>query len=453
MTNTWDAANRLINSQNSTNSLTPIYNGVNDRVGQIVDGVQTDFALDVQGLPEVIYTSDDEAYLHLPGVIVTENSAGERRYLLSDGLGSVRQAMNEAGAVVAYYEFDPYGNPVNNTGGDPYGYTGEWYGGYTHLLHLRARWYAPESGTFLSVDPVESEPPYQYVRGNVVNFTDSAGLCAEFGDDACWGIYEQINQLCPECSQMTRPTITGDRLLYEENAHYLRMVLERVKSGWRPLPQLPPSSSGINRKRYLFAFEIINVPCGVKLNPGGLGFKDDTTSNALGVIGAGIDAYELITIFKPNYSQVPAAVDVVFGFLGSVAAGETYLGESPHPELPNGIILGQDFWVAAIDLGGASAANATLPKLGALVGATVGNADGPVPISEGMGYLAGTLLARDIDVGLTEFGLYNDLSRTPFNVEHQLVPPVPTWYGAGMMWEEIPFFVWLRYECPPTYCE
>jgi hypothetical protein len=33
----------------------------------------------------------------------------------------------------------------------------------------------PETGTFLSVDPVESEPPYQYVRGNPVNLTDPSG--------------------------------------------------------------------------------------------------------------------------------------------------------------------------------------------------------------------------------------------------------------------------------------
>ena len=81
-------------------TLQPVYNGVNDRVAQIKDGLRTDYALDVQGLPEVIYTSEDNAYLHLPGVIVTESAAGEVRYLLSDGLGSVRQAFDESGQVV-----------------------------------------------------------------------------------------------------------------------------------------------------------------------------------------------------------------------------------------------------------------------------------------------------------------------------------------------------------------
>jgi hypothetical protein len=118
----------LISSQrNSGTTVEPIYNGVNDRVGQTVGLTTTNFALDIAaGLPEVIYTSEDEVFLHLPGVIVAENSSGETRYLLSDGLGSTRQAVDESGSLTAYYEFDPYGNPVNNIGGDPYGYTGEW---------------------------------------------------------------------------------------------------------------------------------------------------------------------------------------------------------------------------------------------------------------------------------------------------------------------------------------
>ena len=91
MTNTWDTANRLVESSRNGNMVQPVYNGVGDRVGQTVGVSTTYFALDVQGLPEVVYTSDGEAYLHLPGVIMTESSTGEVRYLLSDGLGSVRQ--------------------------------------------------------------------------------------------------------------------------------------------------------------------------------------------------------------------------------------------------------------------------------------------------------------------------------------------------------------------------
>ncbi|MCP4360703.1 MAG: RHS repeat-associated core domain-containing protein, partial [Chloroflexi bacterium] len=185
LSNTWDAANRLIASERDGTLVEPIYNGVNDRVGQTVGLSTTNFALDVAaGLPEVIYTSDGDAYLHLPGVIVAKSSTGETRYLLSDGLGSVRQAVDDTAAVVAYYEFDPYGNPIDNTNsGDPYGYTGEWYEGYMHLLHLRARWYSVETGTFLNRDPwlgnisrPDTLHGYSYAGNNPILYRDASGL-------------------------------------------------------------------------------------------------------------------------------------------------------------------------------------------------------------------------------------------------------------------------------------
>jgi RHS repeat-associated protein len=55
------------------------------------------------------------------------------------------------------------------------GYTGEWWDAGVGLQYLRARWYAPQIGGFLSIDPIESEPPYQYVRGNPVNGVDPSG--------------------------------------------------------------------------------------------------------------------------------------------------------------------------------------------------------------------------------------------------------------------------------------
>ena len=122
----------------------------------------------------MLYTSEGNRYLHLPGLIVTESASGETRYLLSDGLGSVRHVVDEYAEIVSYQEFDPYGSPV--TGGEAgYGFTGEWWESDVELLNLRARWYDPGMGVFLSRDAVESEPPYQYVRGNTINLVDPSG--------------------------------------------------------------------------------------------------------------------------------------------------------------------------------------------------------------------------------------------------------------------------------------
>jgi RHS repeat-associated protein len=137
------------------------------------------------GLPEVIYTSEGNLYLHLPGVIVAESDSGETRYLLSDGLGSVRQAVDENADLVAYNEFDPYGNPILHSSFliSNYGFTGEWWENEVGLLHLRARWYLPETGTFVSKDVWEGDNlrsltlnGWSYVEGNPVNFTDPSGF-------------------------------------------------------------------------------------------------------------------------------------------------------------------------------------------------------------------------------------------------------------------------------------
>ena len=82
------------------------------------------------------------------------------------------------GTVIKYNDFDPYGTPIEN-GGDPYGYTGEWWEDELGLLHLRARWYMPEVGIFLSRDPVDGEPPYLYVRGNPLRYNDPSGLIGQ----------------------------------------------------------------------------------------------------------------------------------------------------------------------------------------------------------------------------------------------------------------------------------
>jgi peptidoglycan/xylan/chitin deacetylase (PgdA/CDA1 family) len=51
------------------------------------------------------------------------------------------------------------------------------------MLYLRARWYSSKDGIFLSRDPIESEPPYQYVQGNPIRYTDPSGFVYVTFDD------------------------------------------------------------------------------------------------------------------------------------------------------------------------------------------------------------------------------------------------------------------------------
>ncbi len=198
MLNTWDAANRLVQSQRNAATVQPIYNGVNDRVGQVVDGgTQTDFALDVQGLPEVIYSSDGNTYLHLPGVTVTENSSGEVRYLHSDHLGSTTLVTcgnncadsKQPGDEVGRVQYGPYGKILDNTLPENLIdrlFTGQRSESSTGLYDYRARFYDPLTGSFIQPDSIVPNPMdprawnrFGYVYGNPVNYTDSSGHCID----------------------------------------------------------------------------------------------------------------------------------------------------------------------------------------------------------------------------------------------------------------------------------
>jgi len=62
-------------------------------------------------------------------------------------------------------------------------------------------------------------------------------MCAQIGDEACWGVYERIVELCPECSELERHLTNGSVIkLHQENTSYLQNILGRVLGGWRPNP-------------------------------------------------------------------------------------------------------------------------------------------------------------------------------------------------------------------------
>ena len=56
--------------------------------------------------------------------------------------------------------------------------SGQYTDNESGLVYLRARYYDPTTGTFLTRDPIEAQTrePYGYVNGNPLNLTDPTGL-------------------------------------------------------------------------------------------------------------------------------------------------------------------------------------------------------------------------------------------------------------------------------------
>jgi RHS repeat-associated protein len=103
---------------------------------------------------------------------------------LNDGLGSVRQLADGNGDVTLAQGYTPFGVLLWREGdaASGYGFTGEQEDAAVGLVFLRARYYDPTTGRFISKDPWEGDlqrpltlDPYLYVIDNPVNLIDPSG--------------------------------------------------------------------------------------------------------------------------------------------------------------------------------------------------------------------------------------------------------------------------------------
>ncbi|MCL5950928.1 MAG: hypothetical protein M1132_04270 [Chloroflexi bacterium] len=104
---------------------------------------------------------------------------------LTDALGSTRQLYNSSGQIVADERFDPFGNPISQTGTGTsiYGFAGEPQDP-AGLDYFRARYYDPASGRFISQDPwggdlhqPGTQNGWSYAENDPALVTDPSGLC------------------------------------------------------------------------------------------------------------------------------------------------------------------------------------------------------------------------------------------------------------------------------------
>ncbi len=100
-------------------------------------------------------------------------------YLHLDQLGSTRLLTNTIGDVVGRYTFDAYGNTTAQTGASStLQYAGQYTDAETGFQYLRARYFDPATGQFMTRDPLEilTREAYGYAGGNSLNVSDPSGM-------------------------------------------------------------------------------------------------------------------------------------------------------------------------------------------------------------------------------------------------------------------------------------
>jgi len=132
-------------------------------------------------VPKVLFDSTN-FYLYGPGGTPIEQvsaSQGTESYLYTDQLGSVVMAADQSGKVTGTQSFTAYGTLASQSGQitTPFGFAGG-YSDATGLIYLVNRYYDPQSGQFVSVDPLVAVTgaAYGYSKQDPINSNDPLGL-------------------------------------------------------------------------------------------------------------------------------------------------------------------------------------------------------------------------------------------------------------------------------------
>ena len=182
----YDALSRVASTTRAGTTTTNAYTGDGTLVRQVTGATTTRYTQDLAApLSQILQVVGTSTTTYLYGHERLAINSSPRTWYLSDGLGSVRRTITESGSVLATTSYDPWGTPQSALS-TPFGFTGELQGA-AGLTYLRARWYAPGTGTFVSRDAFAGYPeqpyslnPYQYAYSNPSLLKDPTGNCTAF---------------------------------------------------------------------------------------------------------------------------------------------------------------------------------------------------------------------------------------------------------------------------------
>ncbi len=166
-----------------------------------------------QVLAEFNTLSNAPSVFHTWGLtlISSKRISGNLTYFGYDGQGSIRYVLDHpaAATILSAFDYDAYGNLLAGapTDANLYRYTAQPWDPDLGLYYLRARYYQPTLGRFLTGDSYEGSQTdplslhkYLYCQGDPVNGTDPTGhddftVGGQLETQASWGQWQAASDL------------------------------------------------------------------------------------------------------------------------------------------------------------------------------------------------------------------------------------------------------------------
>ncbi|MBA3926359.1 DNRLRE domain-containing protein [Listeria rustica] len=210
-TYTWDTADKLTaitKKGESSPFATYKYDDDNRRIEKTVNGQTIKYYYDGDSI-DVLYETDgagtvQRQYVYSDSNVRMAMKVGTKTVFYHyNAHGDVVALTNEAGDIVAEYSYDAWGNVLqatettNEAKQNPFGYAGYTYDKEIGMYYLMARYYEPEQGIFISVDPDpgdEDDPltmnSYNYANNNAVMHIDPDGHWVWLAINAGFAAYD-----------------------------------------------------------------------------------------------------------------------------------------------------------------------------------------------------------------------------------------------------------------------
>lgn len=241
--NHYNALNQLTETLTKNYKVSFTYDAEGLRTGKTVNGEKTVYVWDGDQVVMELSKGGAVQKRYIRGndlVYADKGENTEKTYYVTDMHGNVVQLLDESGNVTKTYEYDSFGNEVKPEKKDenPYRYCGEYYDKETEEVYLRARYYEPGVGRFITRDTYtgESDEPlslhlYTYCENDGVNAWDPSGHKIKLATKSKKKKKKILTTLYK---------LTGNKLKIMNKGHYKGYVLFK-KAAFSPPLKYPKS--------------------------------------------------------------------------------------------------------------------------------------------------------------------------------------------------------------------